>query len=281
MARSMASLSRRRSLCRSAASSLTSMSSWNTRSDPSRRRGRARPPHRAGRSGPRTAGPVSPPPERGRRGRSEATSRPPATGTTPSSPRPSRSASASSLAASAASGPWAMTWTLCPWATSMPMMAITLLALAWSSPRLSRMSLSYFCARLDRTAAGRACRPAGFGRMIASRGHAAARRRGCVLGRAVRRVAASVASATSSAPGGHQAGARRERRDAVGVGDHHLGEQALGAGRHLVQVEGDQLVAGPDLVAHLDLGGRSPRRASSRCPGRCAAAPRGRPGSGW
>ena len=55
-------------------------------------------------------------------------------------------------------------------------------------------------------------------------------------------------------PCGHQAGARRERREQVRVGDHDLGEQALGSGRHLVQVEADQLVPGPDPVADLDLG---------------------------
>ena len=48
------------------------------------------------------------------------------------------------------------------------MMAITLFAFAWSSPRLSRMSLSNFCASFDRTAAGRACRPVGFGMTTAS-----------------------------------------------------------------------------------------------------------------
>ena len=48
------------------------------------------------------------------------------------------------------------------------MIAITLFAFAWSSPRLSRMSLSNFCASFDRTAAGRACRPVGFGMTTAS-----------------------------------------------------------------------------------------------------------------
>ena len=45
---------------------------------------------------------------------------------------------------------------------------MTLLAFAWSSPRLSATVLSYFCASWDSTAAGRACRPVGFGMTTAS-----------------------------------------------------------------------------------------------------------------
>ena len=122
------------------------------------------------------------------------------TGTTPSSPRPSRRASASSSAAWAASGPRAMTWTLCPASTSRPMMAITLFAFAWSSPRLSRMSLSYFCARLARTAAGRACRPSGFGRMTACEVTLRPAGEGAPSAAPSRSPSAKVTSATSSAP---------------------------------------------------------------------------------
>jgi hypothetical protein len=88
-------------------------------------------------------------------------------------------------------------------------------------------------------------------------GHAAARRRRRALGHAVPRIASQRDLGDVVGPGGHQAGARRERRDTVAIGDHHLGELALGAGRHLVQVEGDELVAGADLVADLDLGGEA------------------------
>jgi hypothetical protein len=86
------------------------------------------------------------------------------------------------------------------------------------------------------------------------RGHGAARRCRRALGRALLLAAGEGDLGDVVGPCGHQARARRERRDEVRIGDHHLREQALGAGGHLVQVEADELVPGADLVADLDLG---------------------------
>ena len=84
-------------------------------------------------------------------------------------------------------------------------------------------------------------------------GHGASGRHRDAVDRAVPLAAAERDLRDVVDPRGHQARARRERREQVRVGDHDLGEQALRPGRHLVQVEADQLVPGPDPVADLDL----------------------------
>ena len=50
----------------------------------------------------------------------------------------------------------------------------------------------------------------------------------------------------------HQTGADPELGDALTVGDHHLGQQALGVGRQKIGIEGDQGLAGPDPLAFRD-----------------------------
>jgi hypothetical protein len=84
-------------------------------------------------------------------------------------------------------------------------------------------------------------------------GHGAARRCRRTLGRAFPLAVAEGDLGDVVGPCGHQARSWRERREEVGIGDHHLREQALRAGRHPVQVEADELVTGADLVADLDL----------------------------
>ena len=98
------------------------------------------------------------------------------------------------------------------------MIAITLLAFAWSSPRLSGISLSYFCARLDSTAAGRACRPVGFGMTTAS--EVTVRPAGTATpSTAPSRSPPNVASAMSSTPA--------VTRPARGVNDVRMSELAI------------------------------------------------------
>ncbi|MGF6803960.1 hypothetical protein OKW48_007456 [Paraburkholderia youngii] len=82
------------------------------------------------------------------------------------SPDPSASSRATLLAASAASGPRASTRSLSPNFVASPMSATTDLAFALASPRSKRISDLNFFASTATTAAGRACRPAGFGSVI-------------------------------------------------------------------------------------------------------------------
>ena len=89
-------------------------------------------------------------------------------GMQPSSPRPSAIIGVSLSTASRASGPLATSRTLSPRAVSRAINDVTLRALAKRSPSCSRISLLNVLAVLLSTAAGRACKPFGFGRMIAS-----------------------------------------------------------------------------------------------------------------
>ena len=216
MDRSMASLSRRRSRCRSVESSLTSKSSWRTcRTVPDAEAGRGGHPQQdvrilgasgsvrrgRGRSG-NHAGPRGLPRRQGRR--------PPRPGPPESArraPRPPRGVRTVRDDLHLVAVP-----------TSIPMIAITLLAFAWSSPRLSEMSLSYFArGSTARPPDGRAGRP---GSARGSR-----RRSPCdrsaprAVDRAVPRAAANVASAMSSTPA--------VTRPARGVNDGSMSELAI------------------------------------------------------
>ena len=84
-------------------------------------------------------------------------------------------------------------------------------------------------------------------------GHGATGRHRDAVDRAVPLAAAERGLRDVVDPRGDQARPRRERREEVRVGDHHLGEQALRAGGDLVEVEADELVAGADPVADLHL----------------------------
>ena len=57
--------------------------------------------------------------------------------------------------------------------------------------------------------------------------------------------------------GGHEAGTRLEPAEDLRVGDDHLGEQALGVGGHLVEVELDEGLAGADLRTERHPGGEA------------------------
>ena len=249
MARSRASLSRRRSLCRSAASSLTWMSSWCTRrTRPTPRPGEAATPSRRFGSSERRAGFTAAAAGAGITGAPEASE----TGTTPSSPRPSRELLGELLGRLRSVRAVGDDLDLVALVDLQAHDGHHALGVRLVVPPLEPMSLSYFCASLDSTAAGRACRPVGFGTTTASE----------VTVRPVGTATPSTAPSPAAAerglrdvvdPRGDQARARRERREQVRVGDHDLGEQALRAGGDLVQVEADQLVTGPDPVADLDL----------------------------
>ena len=167
-------------------------------------------------------------------------------GAQPSSPQPSASTAASFSTAAAASGPLATTCTFAPCDTSSPMIAVTLRALACRSPNWSLMTDWKLFARFASTAAGRACRPVGFGITTASD----------VI------VVAAAADAAPPLrreghreqrvlPGRHVAAGAFPRRHALAVGDDDLGQQALGVGGKEIEIERDQRRAGPHLVAEF------------------------------
>ena len=84
------------------------------------------------------------------------------------SPEPDASRRASAAAASPASGPAASTRTLSPNFVASAISATTDFAFALSLPRRRRISDLYFFASAANTAAGRACRPWGFGSVTSS-----------------------------------------------------------------------------------------------------------------
>ena len=166
--------------------------------------------------------------------------------------------------------------------TSSAMIAVTLRAFACRSPSWSLIADWKLFARLASTAAGRACRPVGFGMTMASEVIVAAplgRRRGI-------RPPPSVTVNSASLPAVTKPLARSQRRHALAVGDDDLREQALRVRGEEIEIELDQRRAALHLVA--DLHARREALAFQRHrvdadvhqalprPPPCAASPHGR-----
>ena len=174
------------------------------------------------------------------------------------SPQPSAIREARDATALSASGPLALTVTTSPCLVDRPMIATRDLALTLSLPRIRWICELKVLAAPASTAAGLACRPAGFGRGMpsdcASAPGAAASATvipaaPCPSGAVLQRQFQDDAAAGFDHPGcGGHAG------DALDVGDDDLGQQAAGVAGDAVRVEPDDGLADLDLVADLDAG---------------------------
>ena len=167
-------------------------------------------------------------------------------GTHPSSPSPSAIMGVSLSTASLASGPFATNTTLSPSAVSRASNDVTLRAFAERSPSWRRISLLNVLATLLNTAAGRACKPLGFGRMIASEVTV-----GPVSVSAAARCAVQRQGQHRGLADDSRAGSIDSVRDPLAVRDDHFREQALGVGRDVVEIEFDQRRAGIHFVTDL------------------------------
>ena len=250
----MASFSRRRSRCRSLESSVTSKSSCRTCTTvPTPNPGEAATPSSTLGSSDRRrgAGATAAWAAAGAAGSTPSS----AIGTTPSSPSPAVICAVRSATASSASVPKATTCTLSPYRTSMPMIAITLLAFAWSSPRFSVMSLWYLSGEVGQHRRRTGVQADRVGHQDGLRGHLLTDRFGSAVGR--RDGGGQGCHRHHIAARGDDAGAGREVRQQVRVGDHHLGEQALRVRGDGIEVERDEFVAGVHQRADLHLEGEA------------------------